>query len=68
LSAILRVLELHTEADLAEQGCHALRRLEHEIEGLRPTLLQPDANVSKADEWYRPSARRGRDISFSSGF
>jgi hypothetical protein len=68
VAAMLRSLNLHAEADLADEGCHALRRLAHEIESLRPTLLQTDANVSHAEDWYRPSARRHRDISFAVGF
>lgn len=58
IQAWLRVLELHDEADVADRLCSELRRLEREVETLRPTLAQLDDNPNNSTEWYRPSNRR----------
>jgi hypothetical protein len=58
IQAWLRVLELHDEADVADRLCEELRRIEREIETLRPSLAQLHDNPNDSTEWYRPSNRR----------
>lgn len=58
VQAWLRVLELHTEADVCDRLCKELRRVEREIETLRPSLAQLSDNPNNSTEWYKPSNRR----------
>ncbi|MFK7930140.1 MAG: hypothetical protein AB8H79_18255 [Myxococcota bacterium] len=58
IQAWLRVLELHDEADVADKLCAELRRLEREIETLRPTLAVLVEVPGNSTTWYRPSNRR----------
>ena len=58
VGAWLRVLQLHAEADIVDQGTRALRQVEREIETLRPTLAQLDDNPDNSSDRYKPSNRR----------
>lgn len=66
IASWLRVLNLHTEADVVDRLTHELRRLEYELETLRPTLAQLKENQESKD-WYRPSVRRHHGNIFKSG-
>jgi cell division protein FtsB len=59
VGSFLRVLDLQKEADVVDALTTELRKLEREIESLRPSLAQLDDPRNNSTEWYKPSARRG---------
>jgi len=58
VASFLRVLNLQDEADVVDALTTELRKLEREIESLRPSLAQLDDPKNDSTEWYKPSARR----------
>ncbi|TVQ93405.1 MAG: DUF892 family protein [Deltaproteobacteria bacterium] len=58
VASYLRVLDLQDEADVVDHLTKGLRKLEREIESLRPSLAQLDNPTNNSTDWYKPSARR----------
>lgn len=56
--SFLRVLDLQVEADVVDALATELRKLERELETLRPSLAQLDDPRNSSTDWYKPSSRR----------
>jgi cell division protein FtsB len=68
VASFLRVLNLQDEADVVDALTTELRKLEREIESLRPSLAQLDDPKNDSTEWYKPSARRHYGNFSTTGF